>query len=138
MFKSDYPPKNQNEEVLKMVNKDYVEVAANAEEAKKNLLDSVRNDGISNLESVVVTYEVVVTGKRGKPVSGKAHPEYALAFASALAAAKLNPDKYDPAKNPVMEVTAKASYDLPEPAGYRKPSGSAPNQYGGRTLTDLF
>lgn len=119
-----------------MVEKLYEGKGKTPEEAKTQLLEAARNAGASNLE-VAVQYEVSMPGKRGKTVTGKAHEDYAVAFASALAAGKLNPDKYDPAKNPV-EVTAKATYELAEPAGYRKPSGSAPSGYSGRNLTDLF
>ena len=49
---------------------------------------------------------------------------------------KVNHDKFDPAKN-TYEVTAKATYQAPE-TGEHKPSGSAPNSYSGRSLTDLF
>jgi len=120
---------------LKMADKLYVGKGKNPTEAEENLFKSAKDAGVTNLEGTV-QYEVSVAGKRGKRAVGKAHEDYTLAFASALSAAKVNPDKFDPAKN-TYEVTAKATYQAPE-TGEHKPSGSAPNSYSGRSLTDLF
>ena len=125
-----------------MVDKLYEGKGKNPQEAKENLLKQASTEGVSNLEGTV-QYEVSVAGKRGKMFSGKVHDDYALAFASALQAAKVNPDKFDPAKSP-YEVTARAIYQAPEAQSYRTPgetrapSGSAPSGYSGRGLTDLF
>ena len=117
-----------------MVDKFYSGKGTTPQEAKEQLLNTAKGAGVTNLESTV-QYEVSVAGKRGKVVSGKANQNYELAFASALQAAKVDADKFDPAKS-AYEVTAKASYQAAE--GDRKPSGSAPAGYSGKSLTDLF
>ncbi len=111
-----------------MVGKLYKSKGKNSQEAREQLFKTASGDGVSNLEGTV-QYEVSVAGRRGKVVSGKAHEDYAVAFASALSAAKINPDKYDAVKN-TLEVTAQATYQAPD----RKPSGSAPAGYSGRNL----
>ncbi len=107
-------------------------------EAKEDLFNRAGTEGVTDLEGTV-SYEVSIVSKRGKLVSGKPNPIYELAFASALLAAKLNPDKFDPKKNP-YEVTTKATYHAPESDrnASRNPSGCAPNAYSGKVLTDLF
>ena len=122
-----------------MADKLYEGKGKTLEEAGSKLERYALSDGVTNLERRV-RYEVSVVGKRGKTVTGKAHEDYALAFASALSAAKISPDKYDSVKNP-FEVTARASYDVPASkttAHAHTPSGSAPNSYTGKGLTDLF
>lgn len=125
-----------------MVDKLYEGKGKTPQEAREKLFKTASTEGVSNLEGTVL-YEVAVVGKRGKMVCGKEHEDYALAFASALSAAKVNPDKYDPTKTP-FEVTVRATYQVSgaenyrTAAGARAPSGSAPNAYTGKGLTDLF
>lgn len=119
----------------------YVGKGKNPDEAKENLFKTASSAGVSNLEGTV-SYEVSILGKRGKMVRGKVNEDYALAFASALSAAKLNPDNFDSAKNP-YEVAARANYQVPvedyrTAAEARNPSGSALKAYSGKGLTDLF
>ncbi|HLD79586.1 MAG TPA: hypothetical protein VJA18_03425 [Candidatus Nanoarchaeia archaeon] len=117
-----------------MVDKLYSGKGKTLEEAEAQLEENARNAGVTNLEGTV-SYEVSMTGKRGKVVSGKLHTEYPVAFASALSAAKVNPDQYDAGKH-LVEVTARAEYQTLGEA--RQPSGSAPSSYSGKGLTNLF
>lgn len=123
-----------------MANKLYEGKGKTPQEAREELFRQASTEGVANLEGAV-QYEVAVAGRRGKMFSGKPNEQYELAFASALSAAKVNPDKYDPAKNP-FEVTAKATYEAPGGENYRTApgtaSGSAPNRYSGKGLTELF
>ena len=122
-----------------MTTKLYEGKGKNAREAWENLNKGAEKDATSGLEGTV-QYEVSVVGKRGKLVTGKAYEDPSQAFASALAAAKLNPDGFDSQRNPV-EYAARGNYQLQvktEPSTARQPSGSAPSGYSGKGLTDLF
>ena len=54
-----------------------------------NCLKIASGDGVSNLEGTV-QYEVSAVCRRGKVVSGKAHEDYAVAFASAPSVSSKN------------------------------------------------